>query len=413
MSMGRELRNAIPKETAVDVASVAGYDLFLERADRTVESAIEDFDRIDLRHLDTYTIDPGDAHEYDDALSVEARTSDGDLRGYTAWVHVADVASFVPEDGLLDMYARAKGRTFYYADGADHMLPEDILGKASLEEGRDRPANTVEMRFGEDGHLEGWNIYRSMVHADHNLSYEDANELFFTPRPDDELERRLLNADAPESGKYPENRVGTGTSDDRDAARSMVGDLEDLDFLAMRLSDRRRESLIPDRSPSYRTVEEFMVHANRAAAEELSSRGTGIYRVHGEPQGWQKRVSRYLNQAGLPGVASEVREAEEADDVIDLQKEFGIPLIFKGEAERKGQAYYAIAPRGHEALNLDYYAPFTSPARRYEDLVNWRLLYGESELRDVELDRMAVNLNRKFNPSTFEDEEAEFEALFG
>lgn len=403
MSIGTELRNAIPRETAVNLGQVTGYDIFLERQE-TRASGEGGYDRVDLRHLDTYSIDPPNAEELDDALSVEEHTVDGELEGYTAWVHIADVPSLVPEGSFLDHHARQKGRTFYYADGADSMLPWEVVELASLDQGVERPSNTVEMRFDVDGNLEGWNIYRSTVRTDANLSYDEADDLLKVERVEDELRGRMPDTDM---GDYRASGTGGLTREEH----GLLDDLEVLDFLATHLADKRMGSLLHDRSPSHLIVEEFMVHANYAAAEELSGRGAGIYRVNGAPDGWDVRVADYMEQAGLEEVAAEVRGSDPGS-VMEMQEELGLPLLFKQESEEKDQAYYAIAPRGHEALNLDYYAPFTSPARRYEDLVNWRLLHGQSRLTDTDVEGMTVHLNKQINPSTFADEEAEFDALF-
>lgn len=407
MNATPEIRDRIPEETALDLGEVAGYDIFLERRSGVLEAPERD-DRVDLRHVPTYTIDPLQAHEYDDALSVRARTRDGRVDGYTAYVHVTDVPGRVPEGGLLDLYARENGRTFYYDDGADHMLPQEIVPRISLEEDREREANTVEMRFDGDGELQDWTWYPSLVEVDHNLTFAGANEFMSTVRLNDDLERRLrendwIPDDVPRIGYQ-----GPVYEDLADEEQEIVDHLDHLHFLGMRLADRRQETLLHSRSPAYLALEEFMVHANWLCARELDE---GIYRVHGAPSGWKDRVADYLEQAGVPEAAGRVRDADGPDDVVELQEEIGLPPVFSADAEEKQQAYYATVPRGHEALNLDVYAPFTSPARRYEDIVNWRLLRDDTDLDGGDLAVLAMDLNRQIRPSTFADEDVELSAL--
>ncbi|MCJ7478917.1 MAG: ribonuclease catalytic domain-containing protein [Candidatus Nanohaloarchaeota archaeon QJJ-7] len=407
--MGKEIREEIPKEQAVKVGDIIGHRFFFERQNYKVDDALERYERVDLRHLDTYTIDPEGAHEHDDALSVEKHERGGELEGYTAWVHVADVPSMVPKGSFIDHHAREKSRTFYYSDGTDDMLPPEILERVSLEAGEIRPANTIEMRFDEDGDMQGWNIYRSVINIDFNLSYGESVRYMSTVRADDEMDRRLHNTDDLPwdlSEKWGDSDFYEDLSEEE---KTVVGDLDDLEFLAHHLADERRDSLVNRQDPAMMTVQEFMVQANRVAAREMTERGGGLYRAHGTPEGWDERVASYLEQSGMDEIAEELRGAETVEEV--LEEDIDMPFLFNEDAEDDFRAYYSVAPRGHEGLDFEVYAPLTSPARRYPDNVNWRLIHGESDYDDSELARIATRINSEMMPGAFTDEKAEFEAL--
>ncbi len=271
-------------------------------------------ERHDLRDVATYTIDPGDAKDFDDAISVEKEYDDGRLSGYRAWVHIADVPYYIDEGSAIDTVTQQQAFTEYIPEPVTHMLPADLSQKFSLTAGRNRLTNTFELEFDADGALESYDIYRSIINTDRNLSYEQANEYVSTP------------GSSPTLGKRE---------------REVVRDLEELSFLTQRLTSRADREY-RDRTTAYRVVEELMLTANELGAEELRERDAGIYRVH--------------------------------------------------EGSGAGAEYAPYDDR-HAGLDTEPYAHFTSPIRRYSDVVNWRIYWDEFSGDNDDIAAIADYLN--------------------
>lgn len=217
---------------------------------RDVDEAAED--RRDLRDIPTYTIDPEGAKDFDDAIAVQKEYDDGSLSGYRAWVHIADVPHYIDDDGAIDAVVQRRAFTEYRPEPVTHMLPEDLVQKFSLVEGRDQLANTIELQFDDDGAVETYDIYRSVIETDRNLSYEQANSYATMPSGSPALGAR---------------------------GEELVHDLEELSFLTRRLASQAGRTHT-DREPAYRIVEELMLTANELGADALRQNDTGIYRVH-------------------------------------------------------------------------------------------------------------------------------------
>lgn len=276
-------------------------------------------ERTDLREVPTYAIDPAGAEDRDDAFAVEREYDDGELEGYTAWVHVADVPHYVEAESVIDDYAAQQGFTIYEVDDAKHMLPEDIVQEAGFAERQDRLANTMELSFDDDGMLQDYDIYPSIVSTDRAMSYDDAD--YYVKQ----------SKNAPWAGQE------TG---------ELIRSLEDASFLTGKLA-RDSDRSTGSRSTAHRIVEEFMIKANEIGANELLAAGKGLYRIH-------------------------------ADSF---------------DREHEGTAHYSPECHEHNGLGLNQYAHFTSPIRRYPDLVNWRILYDETDKTEQDLQDLATHLN--------------------
>ncbi|MDY6769601.1 MAG: ribonuclease catalytic domain-containing protein [Candidatus Nanohaloarchaea archaeon] len=335
--------------------------------DRLADVDAADTGRRDLRAVPTYTIDPADARDYDDALAVR----DG-AEGRTVYVHIADVPAVVQPGSEVDRVACTRALSTYWPDDVDHMLPGGLAEECSLTAGDDQPAATVEMTVDAGGAVVDHDIYRSVVRADANLSTAEAD--------------RLLTG---ETGRDAEEHLHQlrAVADSLDAVHG--ADAADA---------------------SERLVEEFMVYTNGVCAEAMAEEGLGIYRVHGMPQdGWADRFEQHFRALGyrIPDgyiadaddpvtVAQELAEHEELDAVPSVPSPDDIA---QGAAPR---AYYDTFCRGHQDLGRLAYAPFTSPIRRYPDIINWRVLHGSFDGDARDLRAIARHVNSREDAQTEE-----------
>ena len=309
-----------------------------------IEAALEK--RRDLRELTTWTTDPVDAQDFDDAISIE-RTDDG----YRLWVHIADVTHYVNPDTEMWEEAQKRGNTVYLPGYTIHMLPSVLAETVcSLVPNEDRLAHTVEMHIdGETLSHKSIDIYKSVIHSDSRQTYTDC-------------ENRLDDEDAP---LYEENRLAYE--------------------LAERLHEQRKEDgslvLNPKRDRTHTIIEECMLKANKAVTHELQwSRGLeAMFRVHPQPtpDEWDKalREIQELDGVSIPG-----------DSWDDPRKAVNATLE-EAPARQLGKIQWAVMkvmPRakymsdpfgGHHALNFEIYGHFTSPIRRLSDLVNHWIIY--------------------------------------
>ncbi|MDY6765734.1 MAG: ribonuclease catalytic domain-containing protein [Candidatus Nanohaloarchaea archaeon] len=324
-----------PRHEELLEGQVDGIDAVRSRLDdiRTDRS------REDLRTVPTYTIDPADARDYDDALSVQYDGGRG-----TVYVHIADVPALLDPGGGVDRVARTRALSTYWPDDVNHMLPGGLAEDLSLTAGDDQPVNTVEMTVDADGAVVDHDIYRSVIRTDANLSTAEAHRLLERGGRQEARDLRRLRS------------VAEGL----DAA-------EGTDGVAL-----------PER-----LVEEFMVHTNGMCAEAMAEQGIGIYRVHGMPQdGWADRFEQHVRALGYRIPDGYIADADDpvtvAQELAEHDELDGVPSVPSADEIMDGaapRAYYDTFCRGHQDLGRLAYAPFTSPIRRYPDIINWRILH--------------------------------------
>lgn len=336
--------------------------------------------RVDLRDRLTFTIDGETAKDFDDAVSIE-RTR----RGFTLLVSIADVSSYVREGSAIDREAFERGTSVYFPDRCIPMLPEALSnGICSLNPGVDRLAMTAELEFDPGGALVKSKFYESVIKSDERLTYTMVFD-FLTP-------------EAPGKAGTPDKKSGR-----------ILGVLKTMEDLALKLSARRLadgsldfdlpepqiiidiEGKIEDivrseRNIAHRIIEEFMLAANRAVATEFTRRKLPfIYRVHDPPDPESLRdFKEFVDGFGLklgsgPAAFSEVLKAVEGRPEEKLVNHVLLRSM--------KQAVYSEKRSVHFGLAFDDYTHFTSPIRRYPDLVVHRLLkllvkkgYGEKEM---------------------------------
>ena len=312
--------------------------------------------REDLRALPLVTIDGEDARDFDDAVWAEA---DGD--GFRLLVAIADVAHYVQPGSALDREARHRGNSVYFPDRVVPMLPEALsAGWCSLQPGVDRPCLFAELFIGADGRKTRHRFGRGLMRSAARLTYEQVEATKATDprlRALDAVYRALLAA-----------RVARGTLD------------LDLPERRVVLREGRVVSVAPrERLGSHRLIEECMILANVAAAQELERLGRPCpYRIHAPPGADKldalRTVLHGMDISLPPGDQLHPRDLDRL-----LRRVAGTaeaPLINEIMLRSQSQAEYSPVNIGHFGLALPRYAHFTSPIRRYADLLVHRALLG-------------------------------------
>ena len=317
--------------------------------------------REDWRDVPFVTIDPPDAKDHDDAVHAEP-TQDG---GFIVNVAIADVACYVRPGSALDHEALVRGNSVYFPDRVVPMLPERISNDlCSLRPQVDRPALAVRMVIGSDGRKHSHTFHRIMMRSAAKLSYEQAQRAV-SGHGDEESAPLAEPIFKPLYAAY-EALV---------KARSERSPL-DLDLperkILLKADGTVDRVVVPERLASHRLIEEFMILANVAAAETLEkARVPLIYRVHDEPS--LEKVSalrEFLQTLDIPFAKAGALRPEAFNRVLrQVKGRDAEPLVNEVVLRSQSQAAYGAENFGHFGLNLRRYAHFTSPIRRYADLV--------------------------------------------
>lgn len=335
-------------------------------------------EREDLTHLDIVAIDPEDARDHDDAIWAEP---DGE-GGWRAIVAIADVSFYVRPGSELDREARSRGNSVYFPDRVVPMLPEELSADiCSLKEGADRAAIACHLGISKDGELTSWRFSRARVRIAANIAYEDAQAAI------DAAGEERIDVSSPVcwmpdvEGPVPRELVEKvlkplwGCWRALFAARRKRGPLElDLPERRVMLDEKGRiTSIAPrDRLDAHRLVEDYMIAANVAAARALEAKRTPVmYRVH-EPPSREKLVALkdYLSTFGIEFALGQVVKAGTFNKIIErLGEAEGREEIMEQLLRTQMQARYGPERLGHFGLALATYAHFTSPIRRYADLL--------------------------------------------
>ena len=335
-------------------------------------------EREDLTHLQIVAIDPEDARDHDDAIWAEP---DGN-GGWRAIVAIADVSFYVRPGSQLDREARSRGNSVYFPDLVVPMLPEELSADiCSLKEGADRAAIACHLEISKEGELTGWRFSRAKVRIAANIAYEDAQAAIDAP-DEERIEVSSPVCWMPDvEGPVPSELVDKvlkplwGCWRALFAARQKRGPLElDLPERRVMLDEKGRiTSIAPrDRLDAHRLVEDYMIAANVAAARALEAKRTPVmYRVH-EPPSREKLVALkdYLSTFGIEFALGQVVKPGTFNRIIErLGEAEGREEIMEQLLRTQMQARYGPERLGHFGLALATYAHFTSPIRRYADLL--------------------------------------------
>ncbi len=326
--------------------------------------------REDLRDLPLLTIDPVDARDRDDAVMAEADTDPGNPGGFTLWVAIADVAHYVTPGSALDREARKRGNSTYFPDRVVPMLPDILSGDlCSLHEGVDRACLAVRMVIDADGHKRGHRFVRGLMRSAASLSYERV-QAAIDGQPD-EVTGPLL-----EPVLRPLYAAYAALQRARDLRQPLELDLPERKIV---LDDEGKVTSVAfkDRLDAHKLIEEFMVLANVAAAEELIRlKHPLLFRVHEEPSPMKLDALREVAEgSGMTLAKGQVLQTRHLNRLLEQAQgtEFD-ELINLSTLRSMTQAYYHPENFGHFGLALRNYAHFTSPIRRYSDLIVHRAL---------------------------------------
>ncbi|MGV6850044.1 MAG: ribonuclease R [Marinibacterium sp.] len=346
--------------------------------------------REDLRDLPFVTIDPADARDHDDAVLALRDEDPDNPDGFVLWVAIADVAAYVRPGTALDREAWKRGNSTYFPDRVVPMLPDRLSGDlCSLHEGVPRPCIAVEMVIDAQGTKRRHRFVRGLMRSAASLSYDEV-QAAMDGQPNDRTGPLLDTVLTPLYGAYAALATARDTRQPLDL---------DLPERRIELSETGKVTSVRfrDRLTAHKVIEEAMILANVAAAETLIARRSPLlFRVHEEPAPEKIEALRETAKAsGLALAKGQVLKTGQLNRL--LQQAAGTDeaeLINLATLRSMSQAYYDPENLGHFGLALKNYAHFTSPIRRYADLVVHRALisahgWGKDGLTEDEIERLA------------------------
>lgn len=351
------------------------FEPAVQRAARKARDAGPDsaVSRRDLTALTTFTIDPATARDFDDAISAEAL----DGGASRVWVHIADVSAFVAPGSLVDREAARRATSVYLPGRVEPMLPEALSNDAcSLVPGEERAAVTAEMDF--DGpRVVRAAFYRSTIRSDARLDYERVDRAFCGAQPAEEPWAAPLAAARCVSAALQQQRV---------AQQALELQTTEPEF-AFDAHGHVAASQPGEQTESHRLIEHLMIAANEQVARLLADRGVAtLYRVHERPDGESAlRLVEQLESLGVatPPVGERMTPSQAAEVVAACSRMAGEHVLRSGHGRDAltslilrslKQARYGPSNLGHAGLGLTHYCHFTSPIRRYPDLICHRAL---------------------------------------
>jgi ribonuclease R len=332
--------------------------------------------REDWRDVPLVTIDPADAKDHDDAVFAEPDTDEKNPGGVIAIVAIADVAAYIRSGTALDREALKRGNSVYFPDRVVPMLPERISNDlCSLKEKVDRPALAVRMVFSADGRKIRHSFHRIMMRSAARLAYSQA-QAAIDGAPDDATGFILESILKPLWAGYEVLKRG------RDSRQPLELDLPERKIL-LKPDGTVDRVIVPDRLDAHKLIEEFMIQANVAAAETLEAKKQSlVYRTHDAPSlAKQEGLREFLATLGLSLARGAQMKPAQFNQILSRVKGAEHEALVNEVVLRsQSQALYSPENLGHFGLNLRRYAHFTSPIRRYADLIVHRALIGALKL---------------------------------
>ncbi|RYE87356.1 MAG: ribonuclease R, partial [Hyphomicrobiales bacterium] len=381
-------------EGAVSMIAIHALDIpyrfpasVLKEAEEAKEVGLKG--REDWRHVPLITIDPPDAKDHDDAVYAEPDDDKQNPDGHIVYVAIADVAAYVQPGTALDREAYLRGNSVYFPDRVVPMLPERISNElGSLKEGANKASLAVRMVFDAEGRKKRHSFHRVVFRSAAKLSYQQA-QAAIDGKPDDKTGPILETILRPLWRAY-ETMVKARTK------RSPL----DLDLperkIILDAKGMVADIRVPERLEAMRLIEEMMIAANVAAAETLEKHATSLlYRVHDVPGEEKLAALRdFLTSLDLSFSKSDAVRPQDFNRVLGKARESNkIEQVSEMVLRSQAQAEYSAQNYGHFGLNLDRYAHFTSPIRRYADLIVHRALIralklGDDGLTDAEISHL-------------------------
>ena len=336
--------------------------------------------RIDLTSLVTLTVDPAEAKDHDDALSVEETEN-----GWRLYVHIADVSFFLEEGSTEDRHVFQRGFSVYCEDFYRPMLAPSVTGElCSLKEGEERLALTVVMDVDRQGEVSQSKVFPSLVRSDRFLSYQEMQAIL-------------------DSKKKDPDAVGRSARLMFDCARALNKKRQaraalDLDMPEIRIIlDEKKNPVALEpvvRSWSHRIIEEAMIAANEAVASQLEKKGASLlFRTHESPT--EESLRKFSDLTTYFGFSMEGFSPEEINRLLErIASAPAGPFLKTQLLKSLKQARYTDKNTGHYGLQSSSYAHFTSPIRRYPDIVIHRIIKGR-QYSGEELFAMGKALSEK------------------
>ncbi|MFY0607889.1 MAG: ribonuclease R [Cyclobacteriaceae bacterium] len=323
--------------------------------------------RRDFRKITTFTVDPADAKDFDDALSIE-KLDNGD---YEIGVHIADVSHYVRPDSILEKEAVQRATSVYLVDRTIPMLPEKLSnGLCSLRPNEDKLTFSASFVMDTEGKVKKKWFGRTVIHSDRRFTYEDAQERIESKKGDYAEELNLLNdiTHKLKAKRFKNGAVNFETTE-----------------VKFELDEKGKPlAVVPKvRKDAHKMIEEFMLLANREVATHIYKWGRGedgkytfVYRTHDNPdpeklENFSKFAAKFGHKMNLAGNISQGLNKLLGD--VDGKPEQSVleQLAIRSMAKAK----YTTEPKGHFGLAFDHYTHFTSPIRRYPDVMVHRLLW--------------------------------------
>jgi ribonuclease R len=359
-----------------------------------IPSAEECSDRVDLRGIPTFTIDGEKARDFDDAVSIQEE-KDG---GMTLYVSISDVSHYVREGDALDEEAYLRGTSVYFPDRAIPMFPPELSNQVCcLHPGVDRLTLTAELRYSAGGENRGIRFYPGVIHSNERLTYTIVKKILLDGEGELRERYRLLVPSlelmAALCRQLRQKRIERGTID---------FDLPEPELI-LNLQGETEEIVRAERNLAHQMIEEFMIAANEAVARFMEERGFPfVYRVHESPgREAIEEFRRFISRLGYKMGKESARSSREFQKILATVKGKPEEKVVNNILLRSMKwAKYASVNQGHFGLASEAYTHFTSPIRRYPDLIVHRLLKRALAKKDVkvtteELARKADHLSRR------------------
>ena len=366
------LRESFPSRVNSEAKAAAAQEITPEILDQ----------RLDLRKETIFTVDGPDAKDLDDAVSIKKLENGHYLLG----VHIADVSHYVKEDGFMDREAFQRGTSVYLINRVMPMLPKALSnGVCSLNPDQDRLTISCFMEIDGEGNRINHHIEKSVIHSKGRMVYEDVSDIMEKDGKDLQERYPLLHADIRLMGELAEilrrKRKKQGSLDfEMGAALIKVDEME-----------RPVEIGLEERRSGNRMIEEFMLAANETIAEHFFwLEAPFIYRVHEKPDGEKlTELKKYLSNFSifLKGSPDHIH-AKTLGDILDsLEGKPYEQIVNRTILRTMKKAYYSTSCDGHFGLAFPYYCHFTSPIRRYPDLMIHRIIksYLDGDISDARL----------------------------
>ena len=347
-----------PKEVEAQVAPLA---------DEVEESA--KLGRVDLRDLPLLTIDGEDARDFDDAVYCEPKKSGG----WRLWVAIADVSHYVPKDSALDEEAINRGNSVYFPEQVVPMLPRVLSnGLCSLNPKVDRLCLVAEMTISEAGRLSGYKFYEAVMNSHARMTYTQVSAIL---KGDEQQIAASQNVVPHLQNLYQMYFALKSARQNRGAI-----EFETVEPKFVFNAHRKIEAVTTiERNDAHKLIEECMILANVSAARLLEKHeASALYRVHDEPD--PEKLSNFRKFLGELGIENPLPEEPSPKEITQCIEKLGkrpeVELIQVMLLRSMKQAVYQSGNIGHFGLSLPAYAHFTSPIRRYPDLVVHRAIKG-------------------------------------